>query len=102
MYDTNEFIALTHEGHENGYVKARVKIKNHGGYDGAKGMTFPLELEAMYSRVYGWVDVKIDDLVKHGYSLEAGGAQVMKDYCDETSVLCFIVGGECEILEVLG
>lgn len=77
-------------------LDTNVIILNHGGYDGARKMKFPLKLRGWVSS-WGTVDVPIADLIYHGYDFSKGQAAEVKD-CDFMSEsLTFNLGSEALI-----
>lgn len=80
-------------------MKAKALLLNHGGYDGMKHLTFPIEAVGDYSDNLRYLDVPMNELLRIGYDSVAGNVGELPDGADP---LPFMIGwGEAEILEVL-
>ena len=67
----------------------KVRLLNDGGYDGAKNVSFPVEVEVMsMSKSKRLVHVSEDELVRVGFQKEAGNEYAV-----------FLMGIECELAE---
>ena len=76
-----------------------VKLINHGSYDGLKHITFPVIVKGMIHERLGFIDVPMDELIKVGYSKEAGQVADMPDCAANSTHLTFFQGSEAVVVE---
>lgn len=75
-----------------------VKLIQHGGYDGLKHLAFPKVVKGRVHDVLGYIDVPMDELIKIGYSKEAGQIGDVPDCAADSACLTFFQGSEAEVI----
>lgn len=79
-------------------VKAR--LLTDGGYDGMKGVKFPVEVEAVLFDNLRYIEVPMSELLRIGYDTVAGGLGGIPDQADMSEPLPFMISwGEAEVIE---
>lgn len=79
-----------------------VNLLNHGGYDGMKHLAFPIQVTGVLLETLGYVNVPMSELLRIGYSTEAGGLGEIPDSADMTEPMPFMISwGEAEVVEAV-
>ena len=83
-------------------MKVKALLLNHGGYDGMKHLQFPIEVVGEHHDNLRYIDVPMSELLRIGYSKEAGCIAEIPDQANMDEPLPFMVGwGEAEVLEII-
>lgn len=78
--------------------QVKVKLISHGGYDGLKHISFPKVVKGRVHEVLGYIDVPMDELIKIGYSKEAGQIGDAPDCAADSTCLTFFQGIDAEVI----
>lgn len=82
------------------YMKpVKVKLLRHGGYDGLKGVEFPVEVTGKVHEYLGYIDVPMCELVRIGYDKERGQIGDVPDCAVDSMDLTFFQGTEAVIID---
>ncbi|AWD92203.1 hypothetical protein HOT14_gp03 [Escherichia phage vB_EcoS_IME347] len=79
--------------------KVTVKLLNHGGYDGLKGVEFPQVVEGFEHPTLDYIDVPFEELERIGYDKAKGRCCGNLPDCAEGSpCLTFFKFSEAEVI----
>lgn len=76
----------------------KAKLITHGGYDGLKHLTFPIEVSGYVHPYLGYIDVPMNELERIGYNKQAGQVADIPDCSAESMDLTFFQGSEAVII----